>query len=206
MELVDLTAFEEAPFNREPFKFTVVENFLKLGHLDPVLADFPAISDPGLFPLRELNYGPRFGSLIDEIQSKDVEAAFSEKFEIDLSGYPMMVTVRGHAQRKDGRIHTDTPTKIVTALLYLNQDWEEEGGRIRFLGSKNLEDSLGEVPPNGGTLIAFKRNDVSWHGHKPYVGVRRYIMFNWMKDSATATRQISRHSLTARAKRWAKAF
>jgi len=30
-----------------------------------------------------------------------------------------------------------------------------------------------EVPPSDGTLVAFKRSDNSWHGHKPFSGKRR---------------------------------
>ncbi|MBT5860643.1 MAG: 2OG-Fe(II) oxygenase [Alphaproteobacteria bacterium] len=206
MEFVDLTAFDEAPLNREPFKFTVVQNFLKPDQVDPVLSDFPDIPDPGIFPMSALQCGASFSRLVDEIQSPAITAAFSEKFEVDLSQYPLMVTVRGQCQKKDGRIHTDTPSKIVTALLYLNRDWTVDGGRIRFLGSKNLDDSLGEVAPIAGNLISFQRNPVSWHGHKPFVGRRQYIMFNWMRDSGAANRQISRHGFTARAKRLARGF
>ena len=37
-----------------------------------------------------------------------------------------------------------------------------------------------EVPPTEGTLLAFKRADNSWHGHKPFAGERRVIQFNWV--------------------------
>ena len=112
-----------------------------------------------------------------------------------------MITVRGRCQRKDGRIHTDVKSKIVTALLYLNEDWKAEGGRLRFLrGPDDLEDALGEVHPNGGTLVAFRRSACSWHGHQPYVGVRRYVMFNWMANAWAAAWELSRHRLSARAK------
>ena len=37
-----------------------------------------------------------------------------------------------------------------------------------------------EVPPTEGTLLAFRRADNSWHGHKPFAGERRVIQFNWV--------------------------
>ena len=35
-----------------------------------------------------------------------------------------MITVRGRCAAKDGRIHTDTPTKLITVLIYFNDQWE----------------------------------------------------------------------------------
>ena len=79
-----------------------------------------------------------------------------------------MCTVRGYLQRKVGSIHTDSKTKIITVLLYLNDDWSHEGGRLRLLRSgTDLEDYFAEVPPTQGTLLVFRRADNSWHGHKP---------------------------------------
>src|SRR5947209_15008717 len=43
---------------------------------------------------------------------------------------PSMVTVRGRAQRKDGRIHADSKSKLITVLIYMNATWEAPGGRL----------------------------------------------------------------------------
>jgi hypothetical protein len=41
--------------------------------------------------------------------------AFELKFSIDLTGRPTMITVRGRCSKeKDGKIHTDSKTKIIT--------------------------------------------------------------------------------------------
>ncbi|MGE0652680.1 MAG: 2OG-Fe(II) oxygenase [Alphaproteobacteria bacterium] len=202
MSLLDLYRFVHAPLTKTPFPFLVVPQFLKPEALAPVVADFPPIADPGLLPLSALNYGPSFAALIEEIRSGDLTAAFSEKFEIDLSHRPLMITVRGRCQAKDGRIHTDTESKLVTALLYLNGPWRSEGGRLRFLrGPDDLENALAEVPPDGGTLAAFRRTACSHHGHRPYVGERRYIMFNWMTDERACRRELLRHRASALVKR-----
>lgn len=207
MNLLDLSAFRDAPLTREPFSFTVVPDFLRSDALTAVREDFPKVPRAGLFPLPTLSFGPRFAALIDEIRSDAVTAAFSEKFAVDLADRPMMITVRGRCQQKDGQIHTDTKTKIVTALLYLNTEWADESGRLRFLrGPDDLDDAIGEVPPNGGTLVAFRRSDCSYHGHEPYVGERRYVMFNWMADARAADRELARHRLSARIKRFAPAL
>ena len=70
------------------------------------------------------------------------------------------------------------------AMPYLNEGWDAEGGRLRFLRSADdLEDYVAEATPFGGTMLAFRRSDTSFHGHKPYVGVRRMIQMNWVQQS-----------------------
>ena len=206
MSLLDLNAFADTPLVVDPFDYTVVPGFLRDEAVVSVRRDFPVIPYPGLMPLAETQYGPGFAALIEELRSPEVTAVFSEKFGIDLSGRPLMITVRGRCQPKDGRIHTDTESKLVTGLLYLNDPWEADGGRLRLLrGPHDLEDMIAEVPPNNGTLVAFRRGERSFHGHKPYEGVRRYIMFNWMTDTRVAAREIARHRISARLKRWTAA-
>jgi hypothetical protein len=73
---------------------------------------------------------------------------------------------------------------------------------LRLLrGPDDLNDVIAEVPPELGTLIAFKRSDKSYHGHEPYVGVRRYVMVNWMSSGLAAQRELMRHKLSAQAKK-----
>lgn len=203
MSLLNLDALKKASLTREPFEFLVAEDFLNPAALAAARRDFPPIADPGLFTLSELTYGPGFQALIEAIQSPELAQAFSEKFGVDLIDRPLMITVRGRCQPKDGRIHTDSKDKLVTALLYLNEDWDAEGGRLRLLRTPDdIDDILAEIPPTGGKLVAFRRSDCSFHGHKPYVGVRRYIMFNWMSTTKIAARELARHRLSAHIKRW----
>jgi SM-20-related protein len=198
MSLLDLAALRRTPLVREPFDYLIVPGFLRAEVCAAIHADYPPIDSPGSFPLSQLRYGPAFGALIDELQSAEVRQAFEEKFGVDLRGRPTMITVRGHCGPRDGRIHTDTPNKILTVLLYMNPTWEETGGRLRLLRSAHdLEDVLVEVPPLEGTLLAFRRSDNSWHGHKPFVGPRRVIQLNWITDAAVLRRELWRHRLSA---------
>ena len=49
--------------------------------------------------------------------------------------------------------------------------------------------------------MAFRRTENSWHGHKPYQGPRRYIMFNWLTGDGALARNIGRHRISAAFKR-----
>ena len=202
MELLRFDALRQAPVTRHPFHFTVVRDFVTSSDAARIRDDFPDIGYPGLLPVEATRFGPRFGALIDALRGKPLAQAMSEKFDIDLTGRSVMITVRGRCQERDGRIHTDSVAKLVTALLYFNDGWEAQGGRLRLLRRPDdLNDMIAEVPPDSGTLVAFRRSDNSYHGHEPYVGVRRYVMINWMASSFAARREIFRHHVSAVAKR-----
>lgn len=196
--MLDIQAIRQAKAAHQPFSFFQAQ-VLEENDLNQIRADFPAIEKPGVFPVDTLQYGPGFASLLSDMQSPELAEAVGQKFGVDLKGLPVMITVRGQAQFKDGRIHTDTKDKV--ALLYLNGAWDEGGSRLRLLrNDKDLEDYLTEIPPNGGAFVAFKVSHNSWHGHKPFVGERRSVTVNWLRSEGAHARQLGRHKLSAKAK------
>jgi SM-20-related protein len=198
----DLAAFAATPLTAEPFPFLIVPGFMPPAALAAVAADYPRIDKPGSFPISELRFGSRFRAMLEELEGPAMRAAFAAKFAIDLTDRPTMVTVRGRAQQKDGRIHADSKSKLITVLLYMNERWEAPGGRLRLLRSPDrLDDCIVEVPPVEGTLIAFKVTPNSWHGHEPVVGERRVIQLNWVRDAEVVRHEQSRHRFSAKLKR-----
>ena len=199
--MIDFDAIAKTEPTREPFQFFATPGVLSAMDLAAIREDFPDIRKPGIFPLSVLSHGPAFAQLIEDITSQELEDVMAEKYGVDLSDKPLMITVRGHAQKKDGRIHTDTKTKFVTCLLYLNDTWDEGEGRLRMLRKPDdLNDFIVEIPPSGGTLASFLRSENSWHGHEPYVGARRYVMFNWMTSPAALQCELGRHQFSAKVK------
>jgi hypothetical protein len=202
MSSLDFPALGAAALVRDPYEYVIVPGFLKREAAAAVNADYPKIDRPGSFPSDTLEYGPAFAALLEELTGAEATRAFSDKFGIELSPYPITVTVRGMCQKKDGRIHTDSKSKIITVLLYMNAAWEETGGRLRVLRyADDLEDYAAEVPPVEGTLLAFRRGETSFHGHKPFVGARRVIQLNWVTDEGVAWREQARHRVSAFLKR-----
>jgi SM-20-related protein len=195
---LDIERFEATALQQVPFDFLIVPAFLKRDALPAVERDFPVIDSGGSFPSTSVDCGPPFQALLDELQGPAVTAAFAAKFGIDLTGRPTMVTLRGQSRAKDGAIHTDSTTKLVTALIYLNSAWESDGGRLRMLnGPDDIEDYAAEVPPEAGTLVAFRCAENAWHGHKPFVGQRRSIQLNWLTDAGVLKRELRRHAFSA---------
>ena len=124
------------------------------------------------------------------------------KFDLDLASRPTTITVRGHCGKRDGRVHTDSVTKLITVLIYMNNAWEAKTGLLRLLrGPTDLEDVIAEVPPDEGTLLIFKNEPNAWHGFHPFEGPRRVIQLNWVTDMGVVKREQTRHRVSAFFKR-----
>jgi SM-20-related protein len=84
----------------------------------------------------------------------------------------------------------------------MNERWDDAGGRLRLLRSAdNVDDFFAELPPVAGTLLAFKRSNNSWHGHKSFAGQRRVIQFNWLTSQGNRQIAMLRHQTSASFKR-----
>ena len=202
LRYLDLDALKAAPLTKQPFQYLIVPGFVRPEACAEINRDYPKIAESGSFPVAQLSYGANFRELLDEMASDEFRKAFEDKFGLDLAGRPHTVTVRGHCSSKDGRIHTDTKSKIITILIYMNPEWEHVGGRLRLLkSSSSLDDPIMEVPPAAGTLLAFKRSENSWHGHKPFAGERRVIQFNWVTSEGDRRIAMLRHHVSASFKR-----
>jgi hypothetical protein len=195
---IDADLFLRTPLVREPFQYLIVPGFVPPATARAAAAAFPGPDHPGVLPAPAYPADDAFGRLLDTLRAPATTRLFEEKFGLELDPAALMVTLRARTRAIDGRIHTDSETKILTALIYLNADWPDSGGRLRLLrGPADIEDMIAEVPPLAGTLIAFRRSGSSWHGHKPFEGTRRSIMLNWMVDAATARRELRRHAVSA---------
>jgi hypothetical protein len=165
-------------------------------------ADYPKISRAGAFPSRNSPTGPRSAKFVAELKRRFPPEAFEEKFGLDLAGRPTTTTVRGQCSPKGWTDPYRYESKIITVLIYMNPSWENSGGRLRLLKSAdNLDDMIMEVPPTEGTLLAFKRADNSWHGHKSFAGERRVIQFNWVTSEGDRRMAMLRHHVSAPLKR-----
>ena len=201
MTNLQIDKFAAAPLNREPYEYVVVPGFLQPSALSSVVADYPQLQ-AGSYPLEEVPMTPALQALIDEMDGPEFERAIEQKFDVQLAGKPKMYSLRGYCRVTDGKIHTDSKDKIITVLLYLNDGWQQSGGRLRLLKNGNdLNAFVAEVPPDNGTLLVFKRSENSWHGHESFEGVRRSIQMNWMTSQGTRGFHKLRHQISARVKK-----
>ena len=195
---IDVEAVRNAAVARAPFPYFLVPGFVNREALVAINADFPAVAHAGSFPLPTLTFGPAFGAFMDAIRGPEFTKAVGDKLGLDLSARPTMVTVRGQSSKRDGEIHTDSVTKLVTVLIYMNGKWESPGGRLRLLRTANdLNDVIAEVPPDEGTLLVFENKPNAWHGFEAFEGPRRVIQLNWVTNGRVVWWEQTRHKVSA---------
>jgi SM-20-related protein len=205
--MLNYDAFRASETKTDPFPYAVTPGLLSPESVAEAIRDYPRIDMGGLFLPEMASYGPAFANLLKELEGSEVRKIMEQKLDIDLSGRPTMVTLRCNCQAKDGRIHADSKFKLATLLLYLNEDWANQGGKLRVLRSgDDIENYAAEVAPQGGLAVCFRVQPNSWHGHKPFVGPRRYVMLNYCTDVESRDREVGRHRWSNRVKKFKRLF
>jgi SM-20-related protein len=199
--MLNLAALQGSSMARDPFEYVIVDDFVPVAAAPSVSVDFPKIPTTGSFPLSEISYGPAFAELVAELNGPGFERGIANLFGLDLSPYARVITVRGRVGSHDGGVHTDAAWKIISVLLYLNEQWTDQGGRLRLLRGEDVNQTAVEIVPKWGTLLAFRRSDRSWHGHLPAEGERRVVQVNWVTSQQMADKELRRHRRSAWLKR-----
>jgi len=199
LSVIDVEKINKAKLETTPYEYIVVSDFIRDEWKDKLIESYPKVKAAGSFPLSSVPCSSEFMQLINELNSDAFRHAIESKFSLDLEGKPTMFTVRGKCRLKDGQVHTDSESKIITVLLYMNPSWENQGGRLRLLNSNKIDDIKAEVSPNIGTLLVFKRSDHSYHGHLPFEGTRKVIQMNWVTHQKFVDHEQKRH-------RWSSIF
>lgn len=195
---LDWNALETAALRRDPFDHLHVPQALTPRAAAAIPAEFPQISGDGSYSLADAPPGPALQAVIDDLNSERFRRLMEDLFGLDLSGRATTVTLRGQCGLRDGYIHTDSRSKVLSLLIYLNEGWTSSEGRLRLLRSDaNLEDVGAEIPPTLGSLVVFRRSERSWHGHTRFVGQRRSLQFNYVRSDVTTLVSAMRHRLSA---------
>ena len=197
MRLLDKNQLNLAKVDNNFFPYFHVENALSnfLNSSD-LVKDFPDIDSGGSFPSDNLKEGD-IKKLVEELEGDEFKAILENKLGVNLKDAEVITTLRGFSRFKDGKIHTDSQSKIVTVLLYLNKNWDNEIGNLRLLKKNNdLENYIQEISSEYGNLVAFKVTDNCWHGFMPFEGKRLSIQLNYIYPKSLNMHKI-RHKLSA---------
>lgn len=199
--VLKLDALTASPLKTDPYPYFSVAQAIDPEYVSDVIRDFPSIDDGGSYNVDDVTIGPAFKQLIDSLDTPQFRQIICDKFDVAVMDLPMMVTLRGYSRKKDGRIHTDSKTKVATILLYLNDDWLAETGKLRILRSADdMEDYVEEIAPGPGSLLAFKVTDNCWHGYPSFEGKRQSIQINFLTSEAAGNKHRFFHGLSAKLK------
>ena len=202
MHLLDKNQLNLAKVENNFFPYFHVENALShfLNSSD-LIKDFPDIDSGGSFPSDNLKQGD-IKKLVEELEGDEFKAILENKLGVDLKDAEVITTLRGFSRLKDGKIHTDSQSKIVTVLLYLNKNWDNKIGNLRLLKKNNdLNNYIQEISSEYGNLVAFKVTDNCWHGFMPFEGKRLSIQLNYIYPKSLNMHKI-RHKLSASFKKF----
>ncbi|MEO6077031.1 MAG: 2OG-Fe(II) oxygenase [Dokdonella sp.] len=199
LPLLQDAAFDapNAVLHREPFSFFIAHDVLTDRDRKRLAEDFPAYPSAGFFPYDAADCGPSVSALVEEITSQAFADRIGAKLGIDRLGqYPTLVTLCRLLNLRHGTIHTDSRSKVATALIYLNETWPDEnvGGSLRFLSKIDDIDAMlvPEIKPLYGNFVVFGRADNSFHGHLPHEGERRVIQVAWLTSEEEKLRKTKR--------------
>lgn len=205
-KIIDYTAIENAEVQQTPYPFFGIDNVFSESSHKPLLEDFPKISNGGSFPLESIEVKGALAKLVEEIESDEFRSVMGKKFSVDLTDKPLVVTARGFSRQKDGQNHTDSKTKLITVLLYVNDGWESPNGRLRMLNANDINDYAAEFSSSIGQMIAFKVTDNCWHGYNSYEGQRQSLQINYLVEEKYTNHHVYRHKLSAFFKKVAQLF
>ena len=185
---------------RDPFAFLIAARQLPAQAAGALEADFPKYAGAGFFPYEAKDCGPSVNRLVADLTDPAVASAIGAHLGIDgLGRYPTLVTLCRSLNKRHGTIHTDSRSKVATALLYLNDRWPDTSdGCLRFLDRIDDIDALAapELKPLYGNFAVFRRADNSFHGHLPYEGERRVIQVAWLTSEDEKLRKTQRGKLS----------
>lgn len=110
------------------------------------------------------NLSSTWSQLIQELWSPAYREALEKMSGLELRNCPMVIGFRrynsGHCQRP----HTDEPTKVLTHLLFFNQQWSKDwGGCLRILFDSQRESTYKDIFPLSESSVAIARSENSWH-------------------------------------------
>ena len=196
--MIDFNKLQSAEVDKTHFPFFTLDNCLIDNPSSNALSsDFPDIKSGGSIPPSSINLKGSVKKLISDLESQEMKAILEEKLNVDLSNSEIVTTLRGYSRKKDGKIHTDSKSKIITLLLYLNESWEYETGKLRMLkNEENLEEFIKEIPATLGSVVAFKVTENCFHGFLPFEGKRQSIQMNYVYKKNAKTHKL-RHFLSS---------
>jgi len=102
--------------------------------------------------------------LARDFLSPAYRAAMSQLTGDDLAAAPMEVNVFHYGPGANLGPHPDLEDKLVTHILYFNQNWSrEKGGSLNILRSSDPTDIAAEIEPIIGNSAVVVRSEDSWH-------------------------------------------
>ena len=191
-DMLDIHRIETAELQRTPFAWAQIDRLYGQQDAAELAATYPhdhfkVVSGYGgekdyeyqaraLRPLgsEEIAFhdslSPAWQRLARALGSAPYRQALSRLTGVDLSSAPMEVNVFHYGPGANLGAHPDLSDKLVTHILYFNEQWDpRDGGCLSILRSNDASDVSAVVVPQVGNSAVLVRSDDSWHAVSPVV-------------------------------------
>jgi len=185
--------------SKEPFRYLIIENFLKEESANLVLENYPAVEKGkwnGTTYLDQRNKFQLTSFESDSVLEQVFKELNSDKFlewleriteiEEPLIGDPKLFGGGLHQSihgaflnvHVDYNIHPETKLhRRLNVLVYMNKDWKDEyQGHLELWDlRKGRKELLEKVAPTFNRCVIFETNEISFHGHPVPLNTPRQI-------------------------------
>lgn len=119
-------------------------------------------------PVRPHALDPVWRRFAEELAGPDYRSVLSQVTGVDLGPLHLEANLFSYGAGAFQEPHQDLPEKVVTHVMWFNEDWERtHGGCLRILRSKDPDDVAHELLPSLGWSALFVRSPSSWHSVTP---------------------------------------
>lgn len=190
--MIDLEKIRHGTLNEEPWSWAMVETLFSPADVAALAATFPRdhfklVSGYGgekdyeyearpLIVMGETTVSyrsqlsPPWQRLADDLLSPAYRDAVAARSGCELSSALLEVNAFHYGPGASLGPHPDLPEKLVTHVLYFNDQWNvEDGGCLTILRSRDAASAIAVVPPLAGNSVLLVRSDDSWHAVSPVV-------------------------------------
>jgi len=188
--ILDLQRIAQFPMRSEPYRWAAIDRLFRPDHAASLAASFPRdkfkdvagydgekgyrymarslIHMGAAAPSHPEGLHPLWLALAEDLLSDEYRAAVSAASGLELASAPMEVNVIHYGAGSWLGPHVDLKEKILTHILYFNDDWNpRDGGCLNILRAKDPEQMAAEIRPLVGNSALLVRSDHSWHSVSP---------------------------------------
>lgn len=106
--------------------------------------------------------------LIEQLWTDAYREALEEMSGVKLKNCFMDIAFRRYKSGHKHHPHTDEPNKVLTHLLFFNQEWSTDwGGCLRILKDSQPESCFQDILPLNNSSVVIVRSHNSWHTVTP---------------------------------------
>lgn len=190
--MIDLQKINRGTLQREPYSWAMIGELFSPPDAAALAASFPRdhfklVSGYGgekdyeyearaLIVMGETtvshrqHLSPQWQQLADDLMSPAYRDAVASLSGRDLSSALLEVNVFHYGPGASLGAHPDLPDKLVTHVLYFNEQWNvDDGGCLTILRSNDPASVAAVIPPIAGNSALLVRSDDSWHAVSPVV-------------------------------------